>query len=212
IAMNLLYGLFLCVLCLARTRAQQNELNVRRIMKDLGVIPDVLSEPPRELLKVQFENDLEIEEGKTYTPKELKFQPKLEWNADASTYYTVVMLSPDAPSRENPMYRSWLHWLVVNVPGMDVAKGQVISDYFGPVPPKDSGLCRYVLLVYEQSDKLDFEEKKMDLKNAEDHSNFDVEKFAQKYEMNDPLAGNVFQAKWDEYVKELMKMLYDVDE
>lgn len=122
------------------------------------------------------------------------------------------MLSPDAPSRENPMYRSWLHWLVVNVPGMDVANGQLISEYFGPIPPSGSGLCRYVVLVYEQSDKLDFEEKKIDLKNAEDHSNFDVEKFAQKYDMKDPLAGNVFQAKWDEFVKELMKVMYEVDE
>lgn len=142
----------------------------------------------------------------------MKFQPKLEWNADPSSYYTVVMVGPDAPTRENPMYRSWLHWLVVNVPGMDVAKGQVLAEYFGPIPPNGSGLLRYVLLVYQQSDKLDFEEKKIDIKNAEDHSNFDVEKFAQKYEMNDPLAGNVFQAKWDEYVKELMKVMYDVDE
>lgn len=161
---------------------------------------------------MRYENDLTIEEGKTYTPTELKFPPQLEWNADPSTYYTVVMLSPDAPSRDNPMYRSWLHWLVVNVPGMDLAKGQVIADYFGPIPPNGSGLCRYVILVYEQSDKLDFEEKKIDLKNAEDHSNFDVEKFAAKYDMKDPLAGNVYQAKWDEFVKELMKMLYDLDE
>ncbi|KAL7741814.1 hypothetical protein ACLKA6_012040 [Drosophila palustris] len=208
--MNFNYGFFLCVLSL--TRAEQDELNVRRVMRELQVIPDVIMEPPRELLKMRFEHDLEIVEGKVYMPKELKLQPKLEWNADPQTYYTIVMLSPDAPSRENPLYRSWLHWLVVNVPGLDVAKGQLISEYFGPLPPKDSGLCRYVALVYQQSDKLDFEEKQMDLKSAEDHSNFDVEKFTQKYEMNDPLAGNVFQSKWDDYVPELMKMLYDMSE
>ncbi|XP_034473662.1 putative odorant-binding protein A5 [Drosophila innubila] len=198
------------MLCL--TRAEHDELNVRRIMKEMEVIPDVIKEPPKELLKMRFENDLEIVEGKVYTPAELKFQPKLEWNADAQSYYTIVMLSPDAPSRENPMYRSWLHWLVVNVPGKDVAKGQLISEYYGPLPLKDSGLCRYVALVYQQSDKLNFEEKQMDLKSAEDHSNFDVQKFTQKYVMNDPLAGNVFQSKWDDSVPELMKMLYDVSE
>ncbi|KAH8410498.1 hypothetical protein KR215_009963 [Drosophila sulfurigaster] len=208
--MHFHYGFLLCVLCL--TRAEQDELNVRRVMKELEVIPDVLKEPPKELLKLSFDNELEIEEGKVYTPTELKFPPKLEWNADPGTFYTIVMLSPDAPTRENPIYRSWLHWLVVNVPGTDVAKGQAISEYYGPLPPKDSGLCRYVVLVYQQAEKLDIEEKKMDLKNAEDHSNFDVERFTQKYDMNDPLAGNVFQSKWDDYVPELMKMLYDVSE
>ncbi|XP_002051710.2 putative odorant-binding protein A5 [Drosophila virilis] len=208
--MNSFYVVLLYVLCL--TRAEQEELSVRRLMKELNVIPDVLKELPQGLLKMRFENGMEIEEGKTYTPTELKFQPRLEWNADAESFYTIIMLSPDAPSREYPIYRSWLHWLVVNVPGMDVAKGQAISEYFGPMPPKDSGLLRYVALVYKQSGKLDFDEKKMELKNAEDHSNFDLEKFTQKYDMSAPCAGNVFQSKWDEYVSELMKMLYDVSE
>ncbi|TDG49417.1 hypothetical protein AWZ03_004100 [Drosophila navojoa] len=202
--------LLLCVLGLGR--GEEEEPNVRRIMKELDVIPDVLKEPPQELLKLRFESGIDIEEGKTYTPTELKFQPKLEWNADAESYYTLIMLSPDAPSREYPIYRSWLHWLVVNVPGLDVAKGQPLSEYFGPMPPKESGLLRYVALVYKQSGKLDFEEKKMELKSAEDHSNFDLEKFTKKYEMDAPFAGNVFQSKWDEYVPELMKMLYDINE
>ncbi|XP_017853931.1 putative odorant-binding protein A5 [Drosophila busckii] len=214
--MKLLYFGLSLLLCLSwgqlNVGAQSNELKVHRVMKELGVVPDVLKQPPKALLKMRFEDDTEIEEGKTYTPTDMKFQPRLEWLADADTYYTIVMLSPDAPSRENPMYRSWLHWLVVNVPGMDVAKGQVISEYFGPLPPKESGLLRYVALVYQQPDKLSFDEKKLDLKNAEGHSNFDVQKFTDKYEMGEPLAGNIFQSKWDSYVTELMKMLYDVDE
>jgi len=110
------------------------------------------------------------------------------------------------------MYRSWLHWLVVNVPGLDIMKGQPISEYFGPLPPKDSGIQRYLILVYQQSDKLDFDEKKMELSNADGHSNFDVMKFTQKYEMGSPVAGNIFQSRWDEYVPELMKTLYGVSE
>lgn len=49
--MNLHYALLLCVLC--HVGAQQDELMVRRIMKDLAVVPDVLAEPPKELLKVR---------------------------------------------------------------------------------------------------------------------------------------------------------------
>lgn len=48
--MNSFYVVLLCVLCL--TRAEQEELSVRRLMKELDVIPDVLKELPQGLLKV----------------------------------------------------------------------------------------------------------------------------------------------------------------
>ncbi|KAH8324348.1 hypothetical protein KR074_005869 [Drosophila pseudoananassae] len=208
-----LVGLILLLLgFLATARSQDENENVRRIMKEMEVVPEILDEPPKELLKIKYDNAFDIEEGKTYTPKELKFQPKLDWSADPGSFYTVVMICPDAPNRENPMYRSWLHWLVVNVPGLDVMKGQSISDYFGPLAPKDSGMQRYLILVYQQSDKLDFDEKKLELSNADGHSNFDVLKFSQKYDMGVPVAGNIFQSRWDDYVPELMRMLYDVKE
>ncbi|EDW03752.1 putative odorant-binding protein A5 [Drosophila grimshawi] len=212
--MNSHYGLLLCVLVLflGQTKADQDELNVVRVLKEMGVIPEVFKEPPQQLLKMRFENGVEIIEGETYTPTELKLQPELEWSADEGSYYTIMMISPDAPSRELPIYRSWIHWLVVNVPGTDVSKGQLLSEYFGPIPLKDSGLCRFVALVYHQSDKLDFDEQKMELKSSVDHSNFDVEKFTQKYDMSTPCAANVFQAKWDNSVPEMLKTLYDLTE
>ncbi|XP_017130119.1 putative odorant-binding protein A5 [Drosophila elegans] len=202
--------LFVGFICLSRSQ-DENE-NIRRIMKEMEVIPEILDEPPGELLRIKYENTFDIEEGNFYAPKELKFQPRLDWNANTETFYSVVMICPDAPNRENPMYRSWLHWLVVNVPGLDVMKGQPISDYFGPLPPKDSGVQRYLVLVYQQSDKLDFDEKKIELSNADGHSNFDVMKFAQKYELGTPVAGNIFLSRWDDYVPELMKTLYGINE
>ncbi|XP_030383786.1 putative odorant-binding protein A5 [Scaptodrosophila lebanonensis] len=197
---------------LALALAQGEERDVQRIMKDMSIIPDVLKEPPKELLKVIFENRLNIEEGNLYTPMSLKFEPKLDWDADEDTYYTIVMLTPDAPSRENPIYRSWLHWLVVNVPGDSISKGQIISEYYGPIPPKKSGELRYVVLVYEQSDKIEFKEQKVELNNPDQHSNFDVQKFADKYSLGTPVAGNTFLAKWDESVPELMQLLYGISD
>jgi large subunit ribosomal protein L35 len=40
--------------------------------------------------------------------------------ASAGNLYTLLMVDPDAPSRENPVKRSWLHWMVVNIPGHDI--------------------------------------------------------------------------------------------
>jgi len=37
----------------------------------------------------------------------------------------IFDLDPDAPSRKNATYREWHHWLVVNIPGTDISKGEV---------------------------------------------------------------------------------------
>jgi hypothetical protein len=34
--------------------------------------------------------------------------------------YTLLMVDPDAPSRENPKYAQWLHWMVTNIHNDDV--------------------------------------------------------------------------------------------
>ncbi len=88
------------------------------------------------------------------------------------------MTDPDAPSRETPTFREWHHWIVVNVPGNQIAHGEVKSAYIGSGkrkrmflfwmsktydstiyyegPPKGTGLHRYVFLVYQQQSKQDF--------------------------------------------------------
>ena len=52
----------------------------------------------------------------------------------------------DAPSRWNPKFAQWRHWLVVNVSGTDIAQGETITAYVGAAPPKGTGLHRYVIL------------------------------------------------------------------
>ena len=72
-------------------------------------------------------------------------EPQVTWGAQDGKLYTIVMTDPDAPSRADPKYGEWRHWVVVNVPGHDVAKGQVLTTYMGPAPPKGTGLHRYVV-------------------------------------------------------------------
>jgi hypothetical protein len=52
------------------------------------------------------------------------------WPADPKSLYTVAMVDPDAESRLNPKLREFRHWLVINVPGSDVKKGKVVSEYW----------------------------------------------------------------------------------
>ena len=53
---------------------------------------------------------------------------------------------PDAPSRADPSWREWRHWLVGNIPGTEVSKGEVLSEYIGAGPPEGTGLHRYIFL------------------------------------------------------------------
>ena len=48
-------------------------------------------------------------------------------------------VDPDAPSRKDPKFREWHHWLVANIPGNDIQSGEVLSEYVGSGPPKGSG-------------------------------------------------------------------------
>jgi phosphatidylethanolamine-binding protein (PEBP) family uncharacterized protein len=66
--------------------------------------------------------------------------------------------------------RFFLHWLVINIPGLDVKRGEVITPYMGPAPPK--GRHRYVFLLYKQSGRLS-------AKNPHSRQNFTVHQFAQ---------------------------------
>lgn len=56
----------------------------------------------------------------------------------------LLMSDPDAAAK------SWLHWLITNIPGeaSDITEGQVVVNYTGPSPP--SGTHRYIFTLYEQ--------------------------------------------------------------
>lgn len=38
-----------------------------------------------------------------------------------------MMVDPDAPSPTDPQARSWVHWLLVNVPGTQIAQGRELE-------------------------------------------------------------------------------------
>ena len=109
-------------------------------------------------------------------------------------------IDPDAPSRENPTNREFLHWLVGNIPGDDVEKGDILAPYVGSGPPKGTGLHRYIFLVFNQSGKINFDESQLTSNGKEGRKHFSTKKFAEKYNLGDPIAGNMFQAQWDESV------------
>ncbi|XP_071384178.1 phosphatidylethanolamine-binding protein 4 [Centroberyx affinis] len=65
-----------------------------------------------------------------------------------------MMVDPDAPSRTNPTSAHWRHWLVVDIKGSGLKRGQLkgttLSEYSRPTPPHKSGFHRYQFMLFEQ--------------------------------------------------------------
>lgn len=101
----------------------------------------------------------------------------------------------------------WHHWLVGNIPGNDVAQGETLSAYVGSGPPEGTGLHRYVFLIYKQNGKLTFDEPRLTNTSGDNRGGFSIAKFAEKYQLGNPVAGNLYQAQWDDYVPLLYKQL-----
>ena len=119
-----------------------------------GIIPDIIDRSPKGIAHVTYEGDIKVNLGNELEPKQVKAEPNVTWDAKDDSLYTVLMVDPDAPSRESPTYREILHWLVINIPGNRIAEGQVIAEYIGSGPPEGTGLHRYVFLVFQQSEKI----------------------------------------------------------
>lgn len=176
-------------------------------LKKNKVIPEVIPKisANAQVLQVKYK-DANVDLGNELTPTKVKDIPTVTWKADDG-FCLLCMTDPDAPSRQSPKFREWHHWLVGNIPGNDVSKGEVLSEYIGSGPPKDTGLHRYVFLVYKQPKKLEFDEKRLKNNSGDGRGLFSIKKFAEKYELGDPIAANFYQAQWDDYVPILYKQL-----
>ncbi|KAI3419739.1 hypothetical protein GPALN_004170 [Globodera pallida] len=187
--------------------------------KKHGIVPDVVTKAPEKRAKVVFDSGVESNLGNVLTPTQVQHPPKVTWEAEAGKLYSLIMTEyctlnahsfsyPDAPSRKEPKLREWHHWLVVNIPGPELDKGDVLSEYVGVGPPQDTGLHRYVFLIYQQKSKInDPEHGHLTNRSGDKRGGWKAQKFADKHALGDPLAGNFYQAEFDDYVPKLHKQL-----
>ncbi|GIX78459.1 OV-16 antigen, partial [Caerostris extrusa] len=112
----------------------------------------------------------------------------VDYEADETKYYTLIMFDPDVPYPQNRTLQSFRHWLVENIEGNLVNNGDMVTSYFRPTPPADSDSHRYTFLIYEQPDSM----KLNDNFDNDKRTNFDVPKFVQERNLIGPVAGNFF--------------------
>uniref|UniRef100_A0A8C5GHZ3 Phosphatidylethanolamine binding protein 4 n=1 Tax=Gouania willdenowi TaxID=441366 RepID=A0A8C5GHZ3_GOUWI len=131
-------------------------------------------------------------------PKEKRLREKISnvWkapnvffsDAQKDAAYILVMVDPDAPRRTLPLAAFWRHWLVVDVQGKSLRKGQIrgktLTDYHPPTPPKGTGFHRYQFMLFEQDLNL-----KVSLTEEElSRGKWDFPSFVQRYNLGLPVA------------------------
>jgi phosphatidylethanolamine-binding protein len=121
------------------------------------IVPDCTPELALAVSSVFELGEAEIECGETLKPSEcqgpLRFAIDPEGRAGRSALFTVVCVDPDPPFDLGPI----VHYAAVNVPsrggelgaaGMGAAA--VLQPWKPPGPPANTGLHRYVFLVFPQ--------------------------------------------------------------
>lgn len=169
------------------------------------VVPDVLTSAPPAQLKVAW-GAVKCSFN-TCTPTQMQDEPTIDFEFEKGAFYTVIMTDPDAPSRAEPTFGQWLHWLRVNVTA-DSA-GEVLAKYVGCGAPKGTGLHRYVFLVYKQSGECDASAlgKLGKFHMKDERPKWNAEAFVGKIGGCTLVAGTFCEAEWDEYVPTLYAKL-----
>lgn len=164
------------------------------------VVPDVIDTVPQSIITVKYPSGVSVELGNELTPTLVKDEPSISWSVKSEQHlHTLVMVDPDAPSRKNPVLRQVLHYMVTNIPGTDLSKGVTNVGYLGSGPPANTGLHRYVYLVYEQPGKM--ESSLNTSKNSrEGRVKFSIRDWAKEKGLGEPIAINFYQAQYDDYV------------
>ena len=105
-------------------------------------------------------------------------------SGSAESLYAVTMTDPDAPSRGNPIYADYLHWMVVNATAMPDwnnirgVVGDVIVEYAPPSPPKGSGDHRYYTRIWKQAPQHQRQAQRETPEPIISRSNFPLEQYA----------------------------------
>nr|QQD47950.1 flowering locus T [Chimonanthus praecox] len=152
------------------------------------VIGDVLDLFTRSIpIRVTF-NNREVTNGCELRPSQVVNQPRVEIGGnDLRTFYTLVMVDPDAPSPSDPYLREYLHWLVTDIPATTGASfGQEIVCYENPRPTV--GIHRFVLVLFQQLGR-------QTVYAPGWRQNFITRDFAELYNLGPPVAALYFNCQ-----------------
>ncbi|NXE12838.1 RM38 protein, partial [Lophotis ruficrista] len=191
----------------------------QRVAEHCGIFRDLFEGAtftPRVTLRVQYSPDDEhfvpVYYGNMVTPTEASAAPVVWYEAEKGSLWTLLLTNPDGHLRDADS--EYLHWLVTNIPGNDIASGKEICHYLPPFPAMGTGYHRFVFLLFKQDCPIDFSE---DVRPVPCHSlkmrTFSTFDFYRKHEDAMTPAGLAFfQCQWDSSVTSVFHQLLNMRE
>eukprot|EP01102_Stenamoeba_stenopodia_P019459 TRINITY_DN7358_c0_g1_i1.p1 TRINITY_DN7358_c0_g1~~TRINITY_DN7358_c0_g1_i1.p1 ORF type:complete len:396 (-),score=120.66 TRINITY_DN7358_c0_g1_i1:141-1328(-) len=170
------------------------------------VFPDAYHAFPVVLPIVAKFNNSFVYLGNPLRASETKQQPVVTWPAPSNEdIFTLALVDIDSPGRDDPTKRPYLHWLVVNIPGNDVSKGQTLTQYLPALPHQGTGQHRLVFLLFSQkTGVVDVSTMNLPVINASDlqqRESFSLKGLAKKFNLS-AKSVSFFKTQWDESVTE----------
>ncbi|KAF5200881.1 Brother of ft and tfl [Thalictrum thalictroides] len=152
------------------------------------VVGDVLDPFQRSLELRVFYGNREVNNGCELKPSVIVSQPRVEIGGnDLRTFYTLIMVDPDAPSPSDAHQREYLHWLVTDIPeSTNATFGQEVVCYESPRPT--IGIHRFVFVLFRQLGRQTVYAPGWRL-------NFNTKDFAELYNLGLPVAAVYFNCQ-----------------
>ncbi|KAI6777299.1 hypothetical protein HG530_001244 [Fusarium avenaceum] len=149
---------------LTSSRHESHDLDaIREKLLEAEIIPTVIDDfPPALGFRASWKHD-SADLGNTLKPKHLKSAPSIHLEHIESesfaaaqvkkhTSFVIVLTDPDAPSRDNPKWSEFCHWIatsrLISTSASSKHHLKSIIKYKAPAPPPKTGKHRYVFFAF----------------------------------------------------------------
>ncbi|KAH6867575.1 carboxypeptidase Y inhibitor [Thelonectria olida] len=191
--------------------------HIRQKLEDAEIIPTVVDDfTPILVLDAKWKSD-SASLGNTLNPADLQsppsvhlVKPESQLHSDIKvapgSTFVLTLTDPDAPSRDNPKWSEFCHWIAtgVSLSSSSEDSGHHLQDiikYKPPGPPPKTGKHRYVFLVFVlangTTDKLHLTKPEGRKHWGSDHTGHGVREWAHENGLI-PVAANFIYAQNDE--------------
>jgi len=174
------------------------EEEIRDGFETSGLVPEILPGYPSGLVNINFNVHACVHLGTSLQANVTSSLPsRISYPADKHRLYTLVMM--DVELRR-------LHYLVINIPGSDVAKGQEVSSYHPPEPVSTSpDGHRYLTVSLLQSGAIDSRQPEVVHRSSSvcqysPRENFHLRKLMNELGLKTVAAANYFMVYHDQFV------------
>lgn len=181
---------------------QRSKVLVHAYLKMHDVVPEIIPKAPRDAVEVVFANSIVVDFGNELWSHQIPLKPhRTVWPVEQGAYYTLVLFSPDIPSKNYPYEGAFLYWMVANIPDSCVtSSGTTYAEYISPkikgkVKYIETDQHRFIFFVYKQPKGMisyDFPHLPSE-EFLECRKFFNVTQLAEKYGLELPVAANLFQ-------------------